>query len=127
MDPQTVMALEESANRKIEAARGSLLSGRDPAYQLLLPVQPGVLAAEVAAAISDDGFFERFFEVRMAAGPTVHIDQPEEPFEIFRVVITWGTQQSEMLVHGLQPAIAAADRIAHSFYELRRDGVRFER
>lgn len=92
------------------------------AYQLrildvIADAEPAGLIPEVSSAISSDGSWERFVEVRMSAGPTVRItaDGPAS----YHVSVSWGVQDGHLKTRTLQSAIECADRLACAFYEMR--------
>jgi len=63
------------------------------AYQLRIlagfaDTEPAALIGEVDAAITTDGSRERYFEVRMGAGPTVHIAHDDKVDYV--VAVSWG-------------------------------------
>jgi len=92
------------------------------AYQLRIlagfaETNPAALIGEVEAAITTDGSWERYFEVRMGAGPTVHIAHEDKVDYV--VAVSWGSQSAHLKVRTLLSAIECADRIAHVFYEMR--------
>src|SRR5258706_1459259 len=66
------------------------------AYQLRIlagfaETNPAALIGEVDAAITTDGSWERYFEVRMGAGPTVHIAHEDKVDYV--VAVSWGSQR----------------------------------
>ncbi len=77
------------------------------------------LVPEVIAAISANGHWTEFFEVRMAAGPTVTIESTSQSSEGYRVTVGWDTQQATTDANSLLLAIQAADRLAKVFYDVR--------
>ena len=92
------------------------------AYQLQILVavadsEPASLIPEVSAAITADGSWERFVEVRMSAGPTVRIsaDGPAS----YEVSLSWGSQGAHLKACTLPAAIECADRVAYAFYQMR--------
>ena len=77
------------------------------------------LVPEVTTAIAADGRWARFFEVRMAAGPTVNIEpEPGKPGR-YRVAVDWGTQHATTQAGSLTASIEAADKLAGTFYDIR--------
>ena len=92
------------------------------AYQLRIlagfsDTEPAALIGEVGAAITTSGSWERYFEVRMGAGPTVHVAH-EDKMNYF-VAVSWGSQSADLEVRTLLSAIECADRIAYVCYEVR--------
>jgi hypothetical protein len=92
------------------------------AYQLRIlagfaDTEPAALLGEVEAAISAAGSWERLFEVRMGAGPTVRIACGDNVGYV--VSVSWGSQSAHFNVRTLLSAIECADRIAYVFYEMR--------
>jgi hypothetical protein len=77
------------------------------------------LTPEVTAAITANGNWTQFFEVRMAAGPTVTIEPDSDSSEGYRVTVGWGTQQATTQAESLPMSIQAADRLAKVFYDVR--------
>jgi hypothetical protein len=77
------------------------------------------LVPEVTAAISANGHWTEFFEVRMAAGPTVTIEGSSPSSDGYRVTVGWNPQQATTEADSLLLAIQAADRLAKVFYDLR--------
>jgi len=77
------------------------------------------LAPEVTAAIAAEGHWTRFFEVRIAAGPTVKIERCPGSVEGYRVAINWGTQEATTEADSLPLSIQTADRLAKVFYDAR--------
>jgi hypothetical protein len=76
------------------------------------------LAPEVKTAIAANGQWTEFFEVRMAAGPTVTIEGESQ--SSYRVTVGWGTQQATTGAKSLSMSIQAADRLAKVFYDVRK-------
>jgi hypothetical protein len=79
------------------------------------------LIPEVGAAITADGFWERFVEVRMGAGPRVCITADGQ--DGYKVSVAWGSQNGNLKARALEPAIECADRLAYAFYQMRAGGV----
>ncbi len=77
------------------------------------------LTPKVSAAITANGHWTEFFEVRMAAGPTVTIEGGSDSSEGYRVTVEWGTQQATTQAQSLPMSIQAADRLAKVFYDVR--------
>ena len=77
------------------------------------------LTPEVSAAITANGHWTEFFEVRMAAGPTVKIEGGSDSSEGYRVTVEWGTQQATTQAESLPMSIQVADRMAKVFYDVR--------
>jgi hypothetical protein len=80
------------------------------------------LLREVTDAIASRGRWERFSELRMAAGPTVRIEPLVGVEDGYRASVTWGSQEAAANVRGLSGAIETADRLAYTFYEIRNEG-----
>jgi hypothetical protein len=78
---------------------------------------PASLIREVDGAITADGYWERFVEVRMSAGPTVRIAADGQAS--YQVSVSWGSQEGHLKARTLQSAIECADRLAYAFYEMR--------
>jgi hypothetical protein len=97
----------------------------DYEYRVLQP-RPGEqmedVEGEVHGAIVRNQRWERFMEVRMAAGPTVAIETLADADAGFRVSATWGSQSAHAEVIDLAGALEVADRLAYALYEIRRDG-----
>jgi hypothetical protein len=92
------------------------------AYQLQIlamvaDTEPASLIPEVSAAITADGSWERFVEVRMSAGPTVRITPHDQAS--YEVSIRWGSQDAHLKARTLLSAIECADRLAYAFYQMR--------
>jgi hypothetical protein len=92
------------------------------AYQLrildaIADTEPASLAAEVGAATTVSGTWERFVEVRMNAGPTVRITTDHDGG--YEVLVDWGSQHGNLWARALEPAIECADRLAYAFYQMR--------
>jgi hypothetical protein len=92
------------------------------AYQLqildaIAGTEPASLIAVVGAAITADGSWERFVEIRMSAGPTVCITADAQ--DDYRVSVTWGTQDCSVIARTLPSAIECADQLAYAFYQMR--------
>ena len=66
-----------------------------------------------------EGHWTRFFEVRIAAGPTVKIERCPGSVEGYRVAINWGTQEATTEADSLPLSIQTADRLAKVFYDAR--------
>ena len=79
--------------------------------------EPAGFVEEVAAAISADGSWERFIEVRMGAGPTVRITPQNKAG--YAVSVDWGSQGGHLNARTLEYAIECADRLAYAFYKMR--------
>src|SRR5664280_958363 len=73
------------------------------------------LAPEVTAAIAAEVHWTRFFELRIAAGPTVKIERCPGSVEGYRVAINWGTQEATTEADSLPLSIQTADRLAKVF------------
>jgi hypothetical protein len=81
---------------------------------------PADLAESVSRAISERGRWEQFVELRMGAGPTVAIEPIETPEPAVRASVNWGSQAAHADVSTVEAAIEAVDRLAHAFYEMRK-------
>jgi hypothetical protein len=92
-------------------------------YDLRLLRASDALLKEVEEAISRDGFWEQFVELRMAAGPTLRIGALSTS-DAFRVDVGWGIQSATTVVRSVPEAIEVADRLGWTLYEIRRDGPR---
>jgi len=77
------------------------------------------LEPEVARAITAEGHWTQFFEVRMAAGPTAEIHPLPEATDGYLVTVDWGAQHAMTHAPTLEIGIEAADRLAHVFYDMR--------
>jgi hypothetical protein len=82
---------------------------------------PASLIPAVGTAITADGFWERFVEVRMSAGPTVCIAADGQ--DGYKVSVTWGSQNGNLKARAVQSAIECADRLAYAFYQMRDAGM----
>lgn len=80
-------------------------------------MEPDGFVAEARAAIAVSGSWERFFEVRMGAGPAVTISGLDEAG--YLVTVSWGSQDGRLTARALPAAIECADRLAHAFYQMR--------
>jgi spore coat protein U-like protein len=79
------------------------------------------LIADARTAITVGGSWERFVEVRMAAGPTVRVTCGGGTS--FEVSVSWGSQHAQLRARMLDAAIECADRLAYLFYEMRGAGL----
>lgn len=77
------------------------------------------LEQELTESLATGRSWERFFELRMAAGPTVHVQLTSGGHRL--VIVTWGCQKAEAVVADVPAAVEVADRIAGMLYEVRRD------
>jgi hypothetical protein len=77
------------------------------------------LAPQATAAIAAEGHWTRFFEVRIAARPSVKIERCPGSVEGYRVAINWGTQEATTEADSLPLSIQTADRLAKVFYDAR--------
>jgi hypothetical protein len=75
------------------------------------------LIAQADAGITADGSWERFFEVRMSAGPTVRLTADGSVG--YTASVSWGSQHANLNTRTLQSAIECADRLAYAFHEMR--------
>jgi hypothetical protein len=110
---------------------GRLVTGRPGenagmAYQLqilgvIADAAPASLMPEVGTAITADGFWERFAEVRMGAGPRVCITA--DGHDGYQVLVSWGSQNGNLKAGTLRSAIECADRLAYAFYQMRAAGM----
>ena len=84
----------------------------------VLPDDHG-FADAVDRALEQHGRWEQFIELRMGAGPTVVIERVGASGTL-RTRVSWGSQQGEAEIGSTPGAIEAADRIAVTFYEMRK-------
>jgi hypothetical protein len=92
------------------------------AYQLRIlhgvaDADPACLAGEVDAAITADGFWELYAEVRMGAGPMVRISGDSRAG--YEVRVSWGSQDGHLRARSARSAVECADWLASAFYEMR--------
>lgn len=78
--------------------------------------------AAIASAVGAAGRWEFFVELRMAAGPTVSVEPSPESHGGHVTTVTWGSQRACAVLDSIEGALAAADRLAFAFYEMRDDG-----
>jgi hypothetical protein len=89
----------------------------------VLSSNPAALRAEVADALDTGQSWEQFVELRMGAGPTVRIVQPDPQSDAYDVSVTWGeARAARSRVRGQDAALQAADRLALALYEVRGTG-----
>jgi hypothetical protein len=114
--------------RSSSTHRGSAAQGENAgmAYRLQIlsmvaDTAPVSLIPEIGAAITADGFWERFVEVRMGAGPTVRITADGQ--DGYKVSVSWGSQAGNLSARALESAIECTDRLAYVFYQMRAAGM----
>lgn len=120
--PELEMISSHSPDHHQQVVKAGTREDLDMPYELrILTAAAGTelssLIGEARAAIAAGGFWERFVEVRMAAGPTVRVTSDEGTG--FEVTVSWGSQHAQLKVRTLAAGIECADRLAYLFYEMR--------
>ncbi len=78
-------------------------------------LSPEALAADVVAALDRDGSWERFFEVRVGAGPTVRVRRMDDDPSHLDVSAVWGTQRASARTRSKDLVLAVTDVEAQGF------------
>ena len=86
-------------------------------FDAMAGTESACLVAAIGAAIAASGSWERFVEVRMGAGPTVHIRA--DGHGGYEVAVTWDSQHGNLMARALESAIECADRLAYAFCQMR--------
>jgi hypothetical protein len=89
-------------------------------FRILTTKGSASLRSQVAEAIAATGSWRAYLDVRTGAGPVVQVHRLDPSSDTYAVTVTWGSaQKARTLVHELDAALDAADRLAKALVDIR--------